>query len=1423
MTSWSNAQLRVYDDFGRQLYYSEDVIDSQNNLVWHEIGRGASVTVPFFGTNADFIFDRDRRLYVTALNLDTYATHILADCIIESATIEETSQGDNHVTLIKVTGRDQIKALAEIPARRRHISKWRPGDTAQAIGKTTLQMNATDTAAFASMSLVGWTVELADGNWSEIIKHEANGLLTIDPAWQVNVNDDDLDGGEPQEGDENHDPPPVQRFSLYGAAFTETTGNYTDLKQVLSSGYSAGRGDWVLYEDGYQSSTNGSFVAPGSEASKLKVLQMIAAQTGEYFVRVPGTREIQWRREVPPLTHPQYGYPLNLVVDENYDPFREAVILPGAKLTYDAYDRATRVKPTGAGSGDEALTLKDLPPGFSVAAGYALNGEYLVYSAGETAGNYTAKDLRYDSIGPASDAAASRQLAAQALYNAALLWLREHNSERLIFECEVISAIPIEPVTYVYVTKIGHALDNKLMYVLDVTVTYQENQVVYKLQLSDKKAPILTEERLLAEAIRQTDVQLFYTNAPARNSRKLDSKAVAAGGGGGGVGHEPVTAGNAAIGVAPGQVVSLQLAGPSGLEVASTGLRLNDSVAGNGLGISNKVLSLNLAANSGLLLAADTLALGLPGNVGVDSSNQVVGTTHYHAVTSYANAKTNPAQLLKSDTFGDVTLRNLTADKLIAPELEAAGSITLDPGTSLIFADGNLSFIGARQIVTDTGSLTLAPAQTLIIDPADNVAQLGTDTTLRTAHAAVGVFPQTGWQVNYSGAGYFTSLFADELHVQSFIADIMRVKVGGEYIPESMALISRVFTIPVVGGTATLYVEDIPGWGNIAAFADGDWILLRIVDRSGGGLIVANAYGQVTNYADLGGGEQSWTFTTRIATTAVGRIARRGDLALDFGKSGSSWWYVTVLDRTGPHAGFGTWQGNNPTEGITYPIRLGQLHGVSGVNEMGFQAGGALSARTRFTTLRNEIHGSRFSLYAGDGAQLRVCAADLLFYTNSTTFQTLVPNADHSSLNVTTTGGTYYQTVDEGTTSPVLSDYIGNATNTAGYVMLGLGNPAAFAAIYQIRLKYALAGVNFSNDTVRLYAQVFQADELTPLTGEVLVQTRTTNAGASTGTVTLPHHDPAATTTEWNGARLRLRWEYDINANEEAIRLDPQVPSLAVGNPLPTGPATGGDGFWVGRDAGLYKLRLGEASGVGLDWTGTTLAIRNSANQAVIELDSSGNSRFAGAMTIGTSGGIWQGTGTFTTPTTGLKLYNSGGIGRLSTFNSGLEQLTINTNGQLTAGDGKVVLDRNGLGIIAQATSVRNSALTFIDSGGTLFADVAGITPNPTSRYLTLRAWKDSTFSTIRMEAFNGGGQIDLQTQGAGVFVGPSSVRVSTGLTIGDDTSAALDSVILIKERTAAPAATPSGFAQFWVQRVAGVQKLYVKFDNAAQREIATA
>ena len=68
-----------------------------------------------------------------------------------------------------------------------------------------------------------------------------------------------------------------------------------------------------------------------------------------------------------------------------------------------------------------------------------------------------------------------------------------------------------------------------------------------------------------------------------------------------------------------------------------------------------------------------------------------------------------------------------------------------------------------------------------------------------------------------------------------------------------------------------------------------------------------------------------------------------------------------------------------------------------------------------------------------------------------------------------------------------------------------------------------------------------------------------------------------------------------------------------------------------------------------------------------------------GVLTIGTSGGIYQGTGTFDSPTTGMKMWNDGGIGRISSYAGGVSQAYFDTDGGFKWAGGKGVLSYNGL------------------------------------------------------------------------------------------------------------------------------------------------
>jgi hypothetical protein len=258
------------------------------------------------------------------------------------------------------------------------------------------------------------------------------------------------------------------------------------------------------------------------------------------------------------------------------------------------------------------------------------------------------------------------------------------------------------------------------------------------------------------------------------------------------------------------------------------------------------------------------------------------------------------------------------------------------------------------------------------------------------------------------------------------------------------------------------------------------------------------------------------------------------------------------------------------------------------------------------------------------------------------------------------------------------------------------------------------------------------------------------------------------------------------------------------------------------------------------------LAFRSTTGEEKIVLDVDGSAYFGGPMTIATGGGIWQGTGSFASPTTGLKLYNSSGIGRLSTYNAGLEQITLNTSGQLVAGQGTTILDRNGLTIIGNESYEEFRAIKF-KSGSTLFGRIQG--EYVANDYSDVSIWSthplSSTAVYLNISARPGGnsgiissvGDTYLQVATGNIslsaedFVNLNTPALSVmgdgrflgGLTIGDPNLDPLTAVLLMKERTSATTATPADTAQIWVQDVAGVQKFYIKFANGVQREIATA
>ncbi len=142
----------------------------------------------------------------------------------------------------------------------------------------------------------------------------------------------------------------------------------------------------------------------------------------------------------------------------------------------------------------------------------------------------------------------------------------------------------------------------------------------------------------------------------------------------------------------------------------------------------------------------------------------------------------------------------------------------------------------------------------------------------------------------------------------------------------------------------------------------------------------------------------------------------------------------------------------------------------------------------------------------------------------------LLPNGDgtRGATIKTNSGGTtnLFAAIDE--TIALADDggtYVKNNPATSGsYFALLTDMPANFGSMATLTIDVRARNVNRVDDNTTLYAQIFQADEATPLSAEVAVAVNpagwTTFSGISfTGLV------PGAK-TDWDGARVRLRWEW---------------------------------------------------------------------------------------------------------------------------------------------------------------------------------------------------------------------------------------------------------------------------------------------------------
>jgi len=385
----------------------------------------------------------------------------------------------------------------------------------------------------------------------------------------------------------------------------------------------------------------------------------------------------------------------------------------------------------------------------------------------------------------------------------------------------------------------------------------------------------------------------------------------------------------------PGWTLLSSLAG-AGL---AWGSGVFDVGAGDGIAVAANAVAVALSTAAGLQLAGTpkTLEMGTPSTVTASSTNTVSAATHSHAVTATADGAASHSTLLKSGASGELQLdyADLLTD-LTVPEINAAAALTLKPATDLI------------------------------LDPTSNLVKLTSTVSIQADNFAS---QTTGWRATYEGAGDFRYLFADEMHVKSFIADLEQALAGGQIICKSVSTVAVAYTLPAAGGASTVWIKDLPSAENMAVFVSGDLIRFRQFSRAAGELTVADAWGIVTSYTDQADKMQTWTFTRSaggLAGTASGVIPIDA-IVLDYGVTGNGYYEVNAIDGlyadNSPYAQIVTWA-THPLTTLATKVRLGNLHGIYSVdNEYGLHVSRSAFQYLRLSSSAFEVHGLDIKLY----------------------------------------------------------------------------------------------------------------------------------------------------------------------------------------------------------------------------------------------------------------------------------------------------------------------------------------------------------------------------------------------------------------------------------------------------------------------------
>lgn len=155
--------------------------------------------------------------------------------------------------------------------------------------------------------------------------------------------------------------------------------------------------------------------------------------------------------------------------------------------------------------------------------------------------------------------------------------------------------------------------------------------------------------------------------------------------------------------------------------------------------------------------------------------------------------------------------------------------------------------------------------------------------------------------------------------------------------------------------------------------------------------------------------------------------------------------------------------------------------------------------------------------------------------------------------------------------------------------------------------------------------------------------------------------------------------------------------------------------------AGALSIRNNTTERIGLTAAGV-LSIKDSGGNAVFTFDAAAGAEFTLPLSIGANGGIWQGSaGSFASPDTGLKIYQSSSKGIWEAWSGGTKQVYLDpADMTLKAGGGGVAIGANGISLAAHAGS--GQYIHWDAAGGHLacFILTAYVSPSAATQLVTI-------------------------------------------------------------------------------------------------------